>query len=165
MNPCPCGYLGSNTHYCTCTPKQIQSYQNRISGPVHDRFDIDLSLKSANFEDINQSTSESSYEIRQRVNEARERQYQRYGKDLCNGRVSYENLTLYNLLPDQIKQSLYSMTIKKKWSNRAQLKIIRLALTITDLKGEEHITEESLWEAITISRNQDHHLIGMKKRG
>ena len=29
MNPCPCGYLGSNTHYCTCTPKQIQAYRNR----------------------------------------------------------------------------------------------------------------------------------------
>jgi magnesium chelatase family protein len=29
MNPCPCGYAGSNSRYCTCTPKQILSYQNK----------------------------------------------------------------------------------------------------------------------------------------
>lgn len=22
-NSCPCGYLGSNTHYCICSPKQV----------------------------------------------------------------------------------------------------------------------------------------------
>lgn len=35
MNPCPCGYLGSNTHYCICTPKQVQKYRNRVSGPIY----------------------------------------------------------------------------------------------------------------------------------
>lgn len=48
MNPCPCGFLGSDNRYCTCTPKQIQSYQSRISGPVYDRIDILLSLESVN---------------------------------------------------------------------------------------------------------------------
>ena len=50
MNPCPCGFLGSNTHYCTCTPKQIQSYKNRISGPIYDRMDILLFLQSVNLD-------------------------------------------------------------------------------------------------------------------
>ncbi|WP_265583387.1 ATP-binding protein [Cytobacillus oceanisediminis] len=36
MNPCPCGYAGSNSHYCTCTSKQIISYQNKLSGPLRD---------------------------------------------------------------------------------------------------------------------------------
>jgi magnesium chelatase family protein len=36
MNPCPCGYLGSRTHYCTCSPKQIQAYRNRVSGPIYE---------------------------------------------------------------------------------------------------------------------------------
>ncbi len=35
MNPCPCGYLGSRTRYCTCSPKQIQAYRNRVSGPIY----------------------------------------------------------------------------------------------------------------------------------
>lgn len=36
MNPCPCGYLGSRTRYCTCSPKQIQAYRNRVSGPIYE---------------------------------------------------------------------------------------------------------------------------------
>ncbi|WP_241768474.1 MULTISPECIES: ATP-binding protein [Mesobacillus] len=34
MNPCPCGYPGSDTHYCTCSEKQIKAYKNRVSGPI-----------------------------------------------------------------------------------------------------------------------------------
>jgi magnesium chelatase family protein len=48
MNPCPCGYYGSPNHYCTCSKKQINAYQNRLSGPMRDRFDIFLSLKPVN---------------------------------------------------------------------------------------------------------------------
>ncbi len=44
MNPCPCGYEGSTSHYCTCSPKQVQSYRNKLSGPMRDRFDINLSI-------------------------------------------------------------------------------------------------------------------------
>ena len=50
MNPCPCGYLGSNSHYCTCTQKQVQAYRNRVSGPVYDRIDILLTLKPVNLD-------------------------------------------------------------------------------------------------------------------
>jgi magnesium chelatase family protein len=50
MNPCPCGYLGANDHYCTCSQKQIQNHRNRLSGPVYDRIDILLSLKSVNLD-------------------------------------------------------------------------------------------------------------------
>jgi magnesium chelatase family protein len=166
MNPCPCGYLGSNTHYCTCSPKQIQSYQNRISGPIRDRFDISLTIQQVNMEKHSNSFSETSAEIRKRVIKARERQYERYGEEICNGRVSYERLTLTNSIPEKVKQLITQMTIKKKWSNRVQIKIIRLARTISDLKGEEQITEESLWEAMSLSRVQDdQRVVGMKKRG
>lgn len=59
MTPCPCGYLGSLQHYCTCSQKQIQAYRNRLSGPIYDRMDILLSLQSVN---VNRSstTQESS---------------------------------------------------------------------------------------------------------
>lgn len=45
MNPCPCGYFGSTTRYCTCSPKAINAYQNRVSGPIEDRIDMFLHLK------------------------------------------------------------------------------------------------------------------------
>jgi magnesium chelatase family protein len=28
MNPCPCGYLGSDRQYCTCSEKQIKAYKS-----------------------------------------------------------------------------------------------------------------------------------------
>ena len=73
MNPCPCGFLGSNTHYCLCTPKQIQSYKTRISGPIYDRMDILLSLKSVNLDQPvaeNKSSIEFSKHCRKSEGEA-----------------------------------------------------------------------------------------------
>ena len=44
------------------------------------------------------------------------------------------------------------MSSKQQWSNRIQIKIIRLARTISDLSGELNITDESIWKAITLRR-------------
>ena len=44
------------------------------------------------------------------------------------------------------------MSSKQQWSNRVQIKMIRLARTISDLSGELNITDESIWKAITLRR-------------
>ncbi|MBS4960935.1 MAG: YifB family Mg chelatase-like AAA ATPase, partial [Clostridiales bacterium] len=41
MNPCPCGHLG-DPNRCHCTDNEIEKYTNRISGPLLDRFDIQI---------------------------------------------------------------------------------------------------------------------------
>lgn len=165
MNPCPCGYLGSNTYYCTCTPKQIQSYQNRISGPIRDRFDITLSLQSVNLERESETKREKSDVIRDRVMKARNRQYERYGREVCNGRVPYELLTKTSSPPEKIRQLLQQMAMKREWSNRVQVKIIRLARTISDLYGEEQITEEAVWEAMSLCRSNVNYRKERERRG
>jgi magnesium chelatase family protein len=73
MNPCSCGYAGSNTHYCTCSPKQILFYQNKLSGPLRDRFDVNLSIAKVDLK--RESAGECSKFVRKRVEEARQRQY------------------------------------------------------------------------------------------
>lgn len=90
MNLCPCGYLGSPHAYCTCTPKQIQAYQNRISGPLLDRFDIFLPVGTVPLLEESGKINETSEQIRTRVTEARKRQYERYGAEVCNGTVPNE---------------------------------------------------------------------------
>jgi magnesium chelatase family protein len=151
MNPCPCGYLGSNLHYCTCSPKQIQSYQNRLSGPVYDRIDILLSLKSVNLDRPTEKL-ESSIEIRKRVEKARERQYQRYEKEICNAKIPFEVMMEKSPLMNGQKSMITKVAAKQNWSNRFQIKTIRLARTISDLAGEDRITDTSIWEAMTLRR-------------
>lgn len=151
MNPCPCGFLGSKSRYCMCTPKQIQSYKNRISGPVQDRIDILLFLQSVNLDQQAQKRV-SSVDIRKRVKNARERQYERYQEQICNAKVPFEKLTATSPLMDHQLRMIRQVASKQQWSNRVQIKIIRLARTISDLKGVREITDESIWQAITLRR-------------
>lgn len=152
MNPCPCGYLGSNTHYCTCTPKQVHAYQTRVSGPIRDRIDIVLSLKPVVLNNSSLKTNESSKNIQERVIKARKIQVERYGKEVFNGSVLLEELLRESQLSSQQQSMLQNWGINKGLSNRVQIKLIRLARTIADLKGNTHIENEDLWEALTLRR-------------
>ncbi len=151
MNPCPCGYLGSKHHYCTCTPKQINNYQNRISGPIKDRMDILLQLQAVDLQ--KGEVGESSDVIRKRVIEARDRQLKRYGKQLLNSRATFEEITATSPLTATQKRMLGQWLHTNHWSNRVQLKIIRIARTISDLAGVDMITDEALWEAMSLRRS------------
>jgi magnesium chelatase family protein len=153
MNPCPCGYAGSNTHYCTCTPKQIRTYQNRLSGPLRDRFDITLPIKRVDFKKEN--SGEPSKIVRRRVEEARNRQYDRYGKEICNSMVAYDVLEKKSPLNEGQKRTLQQFSQKENWSNRTQIKIIRLARTISDLQASTSITDDSIWKAMKLNGGAD----------
>lgn len=151
MNPCPCGYLGSNHHYCTCSEKQIQTYRNRLSGPVHDRIDILLSLQSVSLEQ-GMKTEEGSMEIRKRIEKARKIQFQRYQTECTNAKVSFEIIRDTSPLTNDQQKMITKVASKQNWSNRVQIKIIRLARTISDLNGENMITDKAIWEAMTLRR-------------
>lgn len=89
MNPCPCGFLGDAEKECSCTPLQVQRYLNRLSGPLLDRFDIQIDVPCITFNDLeNSPPGESSEIIRQRVQMAREMQTARFGKEMCNADMS-----------------------------------------------------------------------------
>ena len=78
MNPCPCGYYGSKEKQCSCTDKQRENYKSKISGPLLDRIDIHIEVPTVKYKDLNSLPSESSIEIRKRVNKARKIQIERY---------------------------------------------------------------------------------------
>lgn len=155
MNPCPCGYLGSNTHYCTCTQKQVQTYRNRVSGPVFDRMDILLSLKPVKL-DQQSRILETSFDIRSRVELAKQQQFARYQEQIYNAQIPYEVLTATSPLTENQHKMMAQISSKQQWSNRVQIKIIRLARTIADLAGDIHITDESIWKAIQLRRTHHH---------
>ncbi|TYS17718.1 YifB family Mg chelatase-like AAA ATPase [Rossellomorea vietnamensis] len=151
MNPCPCGYLGSPHHYCTCSQKQIQAYRNRLSGPIYDRMDILLSLQLVN---VNKPShvKESSADIRKRVEAAHLEQFDRYGEEVSNSNVPFEKMMAASPLSNEQRQLLTRVSSKQNWSNRVQIKIIRLARTISDLAGEEQLSDGAIWEAMKLRR-------------
>ena len=80
MNPCPCGYFGSNRE-CKCSGIQIQRYISKISGPLLDRIDIHVDVPAVEFKELrgkNMPQGESSTQIRERVAQARQIQLRRF---------------------------------------------------------------------------------------
>ncbi|WP_102264463.1 YifB family Mg chelatase-like AAA ATPase [Mesobacillus jeotgali] len=152
MNPCPCGYLGSDTHYCTCSEKQIKAYKNRVSGPVLDRIDILLALKPVNLKGHDFSKNESSEDVKRRVMVARERQYDRYGKEICNSSVPFEQLIGNRPLTESQQRRLQDLSMNHGLSNRVQIKLIRLARTISDMRGDQFISDAAIEEALILRR-------------
>jgi predicted ATPase with chaperone activity len=81
MNPCPCGFLTDPQKECVCTPLQIQRYRSRVSGPLLDRIDIQVEVPAIRYQDLaSRDAGEPSETIRQRVNNARDVQLQRFQK-------------------------------------------------------------------------------------
>lgn len=138
----------------------VLAYQNRVSGPIRDRIDILLSLKPVNLKDANFGEVEPSEKIRERVALARSKQYHRYGGKLTNGEVLFDQLVATSPLSMTQKEMLEAICIKQGLSNRVHIKIIRLARTIADLRGEEAISDAAICEAFKL-RNLEYKQVPM----
>ncbi|KKL22399.1 hypothetical protein LCGC14_2435820, partial [marine sediment metagenome] len=81
MNPCPCGYFGTGMRKCKCTPRQIERYMAKISGPLLDRIDIHLDVLRVPYQKLTAlESSERSAAIRARIEAARVRQQERFAR-------------------------------------------------------------------------------------
>ncbi|MEK5067157.1 YifB family Mg chelatase-like AAA ATPase [Sporosarcina sp. FSL K6-1508] len=145
-NPCPCGYFGSNERYCTCTPLQVRSYQLKASGPLLDRLDFILTLKSVGI--MGSQVSETSAVIRKRIAAAKTMQKERYMSNKLNGNVPISMLMTNSFLTEEQVKEIQVICFERKWSNRTQAKLIRVARTIADLAEEITITKRAIQEAI-----------------
>src|SRR5690349_12695370 len=76
---CPCGFFNDIAVSCTCTPRQIRQYLQRISGPLLDRLDIHVEVPRLKQDELMQKAEgEPSSAIRDRVRRARKTQNERY---------------------------------------------------------------------------------------
>lgn len=153
MNPCPCGYLNAeNTNkVCTCERWRIERYKKRLSGPLLDRFDMQLNVQPVPHDKlINQEKGEASSLIQKRVEKAVKVQQKRF-KDLSIQRNSEMDNRLINKLCvlDKKSQDLLEMAIKQyDLSARAYFRMIKLARTIADLDGDKNIGAVHISEAL-----------------
>jgi magnesium chelatase family protein len=141
MNPCPCGYHGDPTRLCRCSPQQIARYRGRVSGPLLDRFDLQVAVPRVSARTMRKATpGESSEAVRRRVEQARDRLAGHAPKpslESLTSSVSQEALTLLELGVERLKMSA-----------RAYLKSLRVAHTIAALEGAAEVLPAHTAEAL-----------------
>ena len=151
MNPCKCGWFGDRSNQCTCSQHSIDMYRSRISGPLLDRIDMIVAVAGVDFETLHRrKEAESSEVIKQRVDEARERQNLRFGYDsgMCNARMGPDELRKYCKLDDESAELLRQAFHVFNMTARSHDRVLKVARTIADLAGSEHITSDHVAEAI-----------------
>lgn len=150
MNPCPCGYYGSNIHECTCKPQEISKYMNKISGPLLDRIDIQIQVQNLKYEKLQNDKPETSKQIRERVTKARMIQLNRYKNEsiFFNSALTPKLIEKYCIIDNESKKILELAFNRLGLSARAYGRILKVARTIADLEGKENIKKEHIIEAI-----------------
>lgn len=166
MNPCPCGFYGSQIKNCTCTTNEIQHYQKRISGPILDRIDIKVHvpylgnqkiLEQFNIHVPKQAEIISPFtyqSLKKSIQQAIDRQRSRYQTDqLYNGTLSSSQVTNFIQLSKSAQRHLEQASSQLHLSARSLLKIIRLSRTIADLDSSIDIKIQHLSEAISFNQS------------
>ncbi len=151
MNPCPCGYLGHHNGKCRCTPDQILRYRGKISGPLLDRIDIQIEVPALPENELMaKASAEPSAAVRDRVARARDKQSARQGKP--NAALTPKEIEQFCQL-DHAGETLVRQAIARlSLSARAYHRILKLALTLSDLAGADRIEAPHLAEAIQYRR-------------
>ena len=157
MNPCLCGFYGDPKRECHCTPRQIQNYISKISGPLLDRIDIHVEVPNVQYKDLtSDSVCESSEEVRERVTEARDIQLERFQglKYSTNSRMSAKTIKKHCALDSQAEELLHQAMTELNISARGFNKILKVGRTIADLDHSENVRIEHVSEAVQY-RNLD----------
>ncbi|GHV11749.1 ATP-dependent protease [Fibrobacterales bacterium] len=159
MNPCPCGYAMDTRRDCRCLPDMVKRYRSRVSGPLLDRIDLQVSVPSVPLDESrSKGAGECSAEIQKRVESACEIQETRFRFQIAKNNDAYPTKRNGLLSGKQIKEILFwteetegfSIKAAEKWqmSHRAYDRMLKVARTIADLRGEKKVERVDLAEAI-----------------
>lgn len=152
MNPCPCGFAGDPTRACSCAPYQVIRYQQKVSGPIMDRIDLQIEVPPVPIEKLQETgrEGEMSEVIRKRVALARERQAERFQDQsfLTNAEMSSEQAKKEAALGSEEKDFLKAAAKNIQLSARGYIRILKVARTIADLAGERDVKLAHLAEAL-----------------
>lgn len=151
MNPCRCGWYGHPSGKCRCTQSQVDAYMGKISGPMLDRIDICTPVREVAFQDLSTHVqTETSADIRKRVNAARELQRQRLAGSgvTCNAHMPAALIEKYCCLGESEQTMVRRAFDKFGMSARSYHKILKIARTIADLAASEQITCTHIAEAL-----------------
>jgi magnesium chelatase family protein len=152
-NPCPCGYYGS-TRQCICTARMIQTYHQKLSGPILDRIDIHVNVSIIDYNTLLQNHDINTSNHQLDVIKARARQYKRVDSEITNSELSNDVLRKV-IAVDKAAITLLTMASEKlQLSARAYMRTLKVARTIADLDAKERVCAEHISEALQYRKNQ-----------
>jgi magnesium chelatase family protein len=149
MNPCPCGYYGTET--CRCKEADVRKYQKKISGPILDRIDLQVEMGRLSLEErFAETEADVSPRIRARVETARERQAKRFaGTGIpFNAAIPGGQVRRYcNFSPSALDR--YKEVIEKsELSTRSMDRLAKVARTVADLLDSEQVEPGHVMKAV-----------------
>ncbi len=152
MNPCPCGYFGDNEKQCECLSKDIMRYQRKISGPLMDRIDIQITvprLKLSALQDADRG--KTSEEMRRLVVQAREfarKRFKERGMMISsNSEMNSKQCDAHSLISSEANDFLRGVFDRSFISGRGYYRILKVARTVADMEFSEEIKVDHLAEA------------------
>lgn len=148
-NPCPCGYWGEGDR-CRCTPSQRINYLSKLSGPILDRIDLHVRVRTVNPSlTMSGEKAESSARVRERVCRARDiQQYRFRGTGIyTNAQMDNRFIEKFCPLDDECKNVMLRLMQSSGLSMRSYFRIIKVARTIADIEGAQRICAGHLLEA------------------
>lgn len=151
QNPCPCGNETDPERECICSAGDILRYRKRVSGPMLDRIDLHVDVPRLNFDELRKaSDAEPSANIRSRIEQARQRQKERFAGQAfrTNAEIPTQYVEKFCSLDMESEALLRSAHDKYALSPRAITRMLKVARTITDLDGEKTLTSRHISEAI-----------------
>jgi magnesium chelatase family protein len=150
-NPCPCGFHGDPSRRCTCPEHRVEAYRAKLSGPLLDRVDIRLTVPRLTKQELlGQASGESSAAVRERVEEARVRQRRRlastgfHNNAQLPGPIARREARIVPAARDLLADAVDRHLLTGRGFDRA----LKVARTIADLAGAEHIGPEHVVEAL-----------------
>lgn len=158
MNPCPCGNYGDEVKACVCTPQAVYRYQRKISGPVLDRIDLQISVPRETYANISgDSVGKNSSLYREEIEKIREAQLKRFGGTniLTNSEMGPKEVKKYCTLTSDAEEVIKSFVINYNLSGRGYHKILKIARTIADINNSDLIGKSEILEAASYRIKSD----------
>jgi magnesium chelatase family protein len=162
LNPCPCGFYGSKTRSCVCSPLQIERYIGKLSGPFLDRIDIQINVEALQYDMITSTVPDiiTSATLYEGVCKSVDAQHKRFGNtSMYNTGMAPTHIEEYCVLDASAKDIIRKAFEKLHLSMRGYHKLLKVARTIADIEGCTEINAMHLQEAMmyrSLDRYMEH---------
>ncbi|CAM4398988.1 MAG: Competence protein ComM [Legionella sp.] len=150
MNPCPCGQWGNNQADCLCSPDRINRYLGKLSAPLLDRIDMQITIQALTQEELikpNTNPEKQSEQIREQVIKIRAVQMKR--QNCLNANLSAKVCEQVCEIGTKEQEFLSRVMSQLKLSARGYHRLLKVARTIADVGESTSVNLAHLQQALS----------------